>query len=91
MKNWLKRRWFYNFTPLGRKIIKDFRRLCKNDPCGVNNLSVDPKRYITFRVIQWSIAHRINIGESTDEQANFKFLKYVRYPYYINNPAVSAE
>lgn len=90
MKNWLKRRWFYNFTPFGRKIMQDFHRLCKNDPCGAKDLSLDPARYITFRGIQWSISHRINIGESEVEQNNYPFLKYVRYPFYINNPTVKA-
>lgn len=86
----LKRLCFY-FSPIGRKILSDYNRLCKNDPCGGYNLSIDETKYICFRDIQWSIAHRINIGESQEEQARFPFLRYVRHPYYINNPTVSSE
>jgi len=51
------------------------------------NLSNDPKMFISFSKIQWSIAHRINIDKR--EESKYQFLKYVRNGYYINNPTVS--
>lgn len=83
----IKRICFYLFSPLGRKIYRDYCRLCKNDHCGSMNLSNDPKMFISFSKIQWSIAHRINIDKR--EESKYQFLKYVRNGYYINNPTVS--
>lgn len=50
------------------------------------NFSVDPKLYITFSDIQWSIAHRLRIEK--EDESKYLFLKYVRNGYYINNPSV---
>lgn len=87
MNNWLKRRWFYNFTPLGRKIYADYRRLCRSAANVGYNYSADPKRYISFGEIQWSIAHRINIKE--EDAWMFSFLRYVPHQFYVNNPTRS--
>lgn len=83
MKNRFKRVFFY-FSPLGRKILKDYFRLSGRNLPG--NFSCDPNIFISFSDIQWSIAHRINIYE--EEENMFLFLIYVRHGFYINNPKV---
>ncbi len=87
MKHLVKRAWFYLTNPLGRKIYKDYIRLCRKNPCGIRNLSNDPSAYITYNDIQWSIAHRINILE--EDAHKYPFLSYVPHGFYINNPRVS--
>ena len=93
MKQWIikqwKRFWFYR-TELGKKILSNYKYLCGSNLSYYSyNYSCDPKYYISFREIQWSISHRLYIEE--DKQDNYWFLNYVRYPYYINNPDVRAD